>query len=127
MIRCERIAITTDATGAGTATSGPFSGEVVSIRLPSADLAGGGSAIWTLTRQNDGGTILRVTSADGPWQYQPRDAAHTVTGGTTAYSAGNGPVMTHGVPVDSHVVCTVSQAGSAAGPVDVYVYLAEGR
>lgn len=128
MIRCETITMTSGATGAGTVVSKwPLSGEILSIRMSGTALNGlGSTADFTFTRQNDGGTVLAVSNVDAPWQYQPREASHTVTGGTTGYSLGVGPVLTHGVPIDDYLVCVVAQGGSAASAA-AYVYYEDTR
>jgi hypothetical protein len=108
----------------GTATTAyPLTGEIVSIRMGNAGSAvtAGGSADFTFTRLSDGGTVLAVTNVSAPWQYQPREPAHTTTGGTTAYSSGVGPVLTDGVPIADYLVCTIAQGGpSASGTVYIY-------
>lgn len=124
MIRREPIVVTTDAAGAGTALSiGVISGEVVEVRLPAAGaaLTTGGSADFTLTRLHDGGTILAVTNQSAPWQFNPRAAAHSNAGGTTAYGTGVGPVYDGGIPCDDHIRLVVAQGAlSQAGTVYVY-------
>lgn len=75
---------------AGTVDVGPFSGYVSEIRLPNAGtaLTGSGTADFTFTRKDDGGTVLALTDKTAPFSYQPRPVVHTVTGGTTAYTVG---------------------------------------
>ena len=116
MIRCDRITITTGATGAGTVLStAPISGEVLSVRLIGTGLnSSGATADYTFTRKNDGGTILAVTNVDAPWEYHPRDAVHTTTGGTTQYGLSSSNVMTGGIPIDDYMQWVVASAGSAA-------------
>ncbi|MCR4340777.1 MAG: hypothetical protein NUW01_12925 [Gemmatimonadaceae bacterium] len=120
-----QIVVTTGATGAGTASSGePWSGFVVEVRNGGTILDSGGSADYTITRKDDGGTILALTNvAASPWQYQPRPATHTVTGGTTNYAAAVGPVLSpQGVPVDGYVQVVIAQGGtSVSGTLDFYI------
>lgn len=115
MIRCDKITITTGATGAGTVLStAPISGEVLSIRMIGAGLNSAGStADYTFTRQADLGTVLTVSNVDTPWQYQPRESVHTTSGGTTQYGLSSSNVLTNGVPIDDYLQMVVAQAGSA--------------
>lgn len=120
------IPITTDAAGAGTALSvRPLAGEIVEIRLPLAGtaLTTGGSADFTFTRNRDGGTVLAVTDQVAPFQFQPRPAVHSVTGGTTAYAVGVGPVTSPaGVPINDHLKVVIAQGAlSKAGTIFVHV------
>lgn len=109
-----------NAAGGGTFLSvRPISGEILSIRCPGTAL--GGTADFTFTRRADGGTILVVTDGAGPWQYQPRDPTHTLSGGTTFYSAGSSPVGDVGVPIDDHLKCVVAQ-GAASATQSIVVY-----
>ena len=129
MIRCETITITSGATGAGTAVSErPFSGEIVSVRMAQAGtaLTSGGTADFTITRLNDGGTVLAVTNQLAPWQFQPREAAHSITGGTSAYSTGVGPVLTHGPLIDDYLQVVVAQAVPNKS-ANVFVYYEDAR
>lgn len=120
----ETVVVTVDATRGGTATSATVvSGQVVSVRSPSTAWTAGGSADLTITRIEDGGTILAVTDIPaGDFQYQPRNVTHTITGGTTAYANGVGPVLSAtGVPVDGEFKVVVLQAAAnTAGTVHVY-------
>jgi hypothetical protein len=113
VIRKETLVVTADAAGAGTAVSvAPIVGEILSVRL--AGTALGGTADFTLTRDGDGGTVLVVTNGAGPWQYQPREAAHSTAGGTTSYSLGSG-ALTEGVPSADYLRLVVVQAAANAG------------
>lgn len=116
----DTIVITAGASGAGTAySSRPIAGDIISVRL--AGTALGGTADFTLTREGDGGTVLVVTNGQGPWQYQPRDAVHSTSGGTTAYNLGTGPVFTDYIPSADYLKLTVAQAAaSAAGTVFIH-------
>lgn len=121
-----QLAVTTDAAGAGTATTvEPLSGYVSEIRVPLAGtaLTAGGTADFTFTRGKDGGTVLAVSNQLAPWQFQPRPAAHTTSGGTTAYSLGVGPVLDSiGVPIDDYLTVTVAQAAvSQSGTIFIHV------
>lgn len=128
MIRCETITLTTGATGAGTADStAPWSGEILSIAMRGTALnSAGGTADYTFTRVTDGGTVLALTNATAPWQYQPRDFVHTTTGGTTVYGVSASNVITHGIPIDGYLRCVVAQAGSATS-ANVFVYFEDAR
>ena len=125
MIRKEQIVLTTPAGGiAGTATSShPISGRILEVRNPGTGLDSGGTADYTITRNADGGTILALTNVAGPWQYQPRVATHSVTGGTTNYAAGIGPVLDPGgVPCDDYVTVVIAQGGTAASGTIIFHY-----
>ena len=120
--------MTANASGAGTFTMGvPLTGQVVEFRMDNSGTAfapSGGTTNFTFTRVVDGGTILKLTNAKAPFDYYPTPALNSVTGGTTAYATGIGPVVSFGgVPiVASDIQCVVSSAGTAAvGTVFVYM------
>ena len=125
MITMYELAVTTNAWGGGTATSVNLPRcEVVSVRMANAGttITASGTADFTITRVVDGGTILALTDANAPWQYQPSQPAHSVTGGTTAYSLGVGPVYDDGIPLDGQLKVVVAQGGTA-GSGSIYFYL----
>lgn len=119
------VVLSTNATGGGTAQSGaPVSGHVAEVRLASSALLAGGTADLTVTRLHDGGTILKLTNASAaPFQYQPRPAQHTTSGGTTEYAGAVGPVLDPlGVPCDDFLKVVIAQgAQSAAGTLVFHV------
>ena len=121
--------VTTDSAGGFTGTTIPFpSSRVQSIRVNNAGstLTAGGTGDFTFTRTADGGTVLAVSNQAAPWQFQPREALHSTSGGTTAYALGIGPVVdTLGVPVDGSITVDIAQAAvSASGTIFFYL---EGR
>lgn len=121
------IRVETNAFGAGTVVSEmPVSGFILEVRSGAQGTAldSGGTADYTFTRKGDGGTILAVTNQTSPWQYQPRPATHSITGGTTNYAAGVGPVLSPaGVPCDDYVQVVIAQGGtSVAGTVFVHYH-----
>lgn len=119
MIKRESITLTADASGAGTAKSSrPIIGEILSVRC--GGTAFGGTADFTVTREGDGGTVLVATNAAGPWQFQPREAAHTTSGGTTSYSVGSG-VLTENIPSADYLKIVVAQAApSSSGVIHIH-------
>ncbi len=124
------VEVTSGADGAGTATTPyPISGEVVEIRVPNdgTALMSGGTADLTVTRDTDGGTVFAGVNLTPPFQYAPRPAVHTTTGGTTNYAAGVGPVLDPaGVPVDDYLTVVVAQ-GLATKSATVYIHVREGN
>lgn len=123
------LSITTDAAGAGTATTpAPVNGWVLEVRMANAgtSLTVGGSADFTVTRLVDGGTIWAESNVSAPFVRSPRPAQHTTAGGTTSYATGIGPVLDpRGVPVDDYAQIVVAQGAlSASGTVYLFV---EGR
>lgn len=119
-IREREMTLAVDAAGGGTFLSDrPIEGEILSIRCGGTAL--GGTADFTFTRRADGGTVLAVTNGAAPWQYQPREASHTLTGGTTAYNAGVGPVGDMGVPIADYLKCVVAEGTpNASQTVQIY-------
>ena len=122
----EQITVTTNSGGSASGQSSrPFSGRILSIRMPNAGTALGGTADWTFTRQVDGGTILALTDGVAPWQYSPRVPIHTTTGGTTAYSVGGQSVWDpEGIEIDGYLAWSVVQA-TASATATVYVYVCD--
>ncbi len=110
------MAITTDAAGsANFKTPQPLSGEILSIRLDGTALNQGGTADMLLRRAGDNGTILSLTDFTSPWQFQPRDTLHTLSGGSAL------PASSAGVPIDGYLECIVGSArGSAQATVHIY-------
>lgn len=122
----EQITFTTDGAGAADVVSKrPVTGRVVEVRVPNAGttwMGNGATADFTLTRNEDGGTVLALTNGSAPFSYHPSVGLHTTVAGTSAYATGVGPVLEHGVPCDGHIRCVVAQAQfSKAGTVHVYV------
>lgn len=72
--------------------------------------ASGGTTDFVITRVTDGGTIIAITDISAPFTRQPRDAVHTTSAGTTAYTLGVGPQLTEGVPVFGSISVAVAQA-----------------
>lgn len=117
------LAVTTDAAGAGTATSPrAISGEVLGVRMDNAGTAvtTGGTADFTFTKSPDGGTILALTNAEAPFEYRVGQQLYTTAGGSVIYAAGTA-VYTEGVPVFGTVTMTVAQGAASAGGT-VYLY-----
>jgi hypothetical protein len=124
------IPISAGTTGDGTATTfRPLCGHVVEFRVGTLGTAlnNSGSTDWTVTRVEDGGTILSAANQTAPFQYQPRNAVHTSSAGTTAYGLGQSPVFVDpGIPVDGYVQVVVAQAGTVAKAGTVHLYVQEG-
>ena len=96
-------------------TPRPFQGEILSIRLDGTLLNSGSTADFLMKRVDDGGTILSLTDFTSPWEYQPRQTQHTLTGGS-ALSASSDGIM-----VDGYIECFVTSAKvSATATVHVY-------
>ena len=110
MIRCEHIRITVDGTGAGTVVTPPIIGDIVAVANPGTAL--GGTADYTLTRRNDGGTVWAAQNAPGPFQYAPVSVLHS---GTTVAGTASG------VPSASHLQLVVGSATPSASG-DLYLY-----
>lgn len=99
------IAVTTDAAGAGTASTRAIRGEIVKIRAPlaaTAISAAGGTTDWKFVDAFNGSTILNLTDVNAPWERQPVVETHTVTGGTA------GTAAFPGSPVGGTVTMTVA-------------------
>lgn len=116
-MRRYQLSVTTDATGAGTATTlYPLTGYVTEIRYGGTVLNRGGSATYTFTRPDDGGTILALPATNGPWQSDPRGNTST-TGGVVS-----GTAVAGGVPVDGYIrLVTAAAAFSVTDTVNIYV------
>ena len=124
-MRCATITLKTNAAGAGTAQSTyPISGEIMCIRYPTG-LLSTGTVDYTFTRMSDGGTVLALTDKPSPWEFCPRMAASTTTGGTTAYNTGVGPVVTDQGPVCDDYLQVVVGSGAPNQTDRIYVYYEE--
>lgn len=117
-------AVTTDASGNGTATSIPSNGLIYEVRVPlagTAMLGAGATATVALTRGFDGGTVASFSSCAANIQRAVGLGLYTNSGGTTAYALGIGPVVSPGVPFNGTVTCTVTGAQpSKSGTVYAY-------
>ena len=89
--------------------------------------ASAGTTDLTITRVEDGGTVLAVSNVTPPFQYQPRRAVHSDTGGTTAYALGIGPVVDAGagIPIDGYLSVVWAQGTTTAGTATLWVYVRE--
>lgn len=107
-INFQSVAITTDSSGAGTASfPRPINGYVLEVRSNAASYAAG--ADFTITRKGAmGGTIIAITNNIGPWQYQPRADLHTTGAGTATAGTAFGLI-----PVSGEVQVVVAQGGNA--------------
>lgn len=117
MIRCEVLVGTVSASAANAAgtftTLRPILGEIIEIRNPGAAL--GATADYTLTRGNDGGTILSALDYAAPWTNRP---SPTLNNGTAAAGTATSGV---GIPCAGHLTMTVGSAvASTAGTFFIY-------
>ena len=115
-VRREAISITGPA---GTAVSTrPISGEIMEVRVNTTNLSTdpAGSADFTITRLDGGGTIAALTDQSPPFQHAVRQTAKTNTGGT---AVGN-PAQLEPIPCDGHVRVVVAQAGTATDDVHIF-------
>lgn len=115
--------VTTDAAGAGTASSVSIQGECTELRIPNAGtamLGTGSTATVSLTRALDGGTIFRTTAGSAPFSERFGQQLFTQTGGSAIFAAGTAEFV-DGVPVFGTVTCVVSGAqASKSGTVYMY-------
>lgn len=108
------LGMTLGTAGGGTVSSTePVWGEVSEVRY-NGGTAFLGIGTVTITRQNDGGTILAGSTGNGTWSYAPRQTVSTRTLGSVGADAM--------IPVDGYLTMVVTGGGSAAsGTVEVYV------
>lgn len=119
MIR-EPIALTLNSAGGGTVqTSRPLWGEVSEVRY-NGGTAFIGTGTVTITRKDDGGTILAGAPGSGTWNFEPRQDSHTPTLGTVTYDGTN--IVNDRIPLDGYMQVVVLGGGSAAtGVIQVYI------
>ena len=104
--------------------------EILEVRLPNSGTVianSGGTTDFTLTRLSDGGTVLAVSNVAAPFEYHPRRAVHSDTGGTTAYATGVGPVVDAGggIPIDDHLQVVWAQGSAAGGTANLWIHIRE--
>ena len=105
------LTITTDAVGSGTATTlQPLTGYIDEVRHGGTTLAG--TATYTFTRNEDGGTVLSYVATVNPWSRAPRQAVHTNLAGAALAGATGGSALADRVPVDGYVTLVVANGGS---------------
>lgn len=117
MIRCETIVGTVSASAANAAgtftTLRPIVGEIIQIRNQGTSF--GSTADYTLTRQNDGGTVLSAVDYAGPWTNSP---SPVLNNGTALAGTATSGV---GIPCASHLTLTIGSAvASAVGTISIY-------
>lgn len=118
-IQVVSIPVTTDASGAGTATTRAIRGEIVKLRAPlaaTAITAAGGTTDWTFVDSHNGSTVLSLTNTNAPWERHPGVEIHNATGGTA------GTALWPGSPVGGTVTMTVA-AGQPSKSGTVFLYL----
>ena len=113
-IRNQSVAITTDASGAGTAvTPRPVIGEIYEIRTNAAQFSA--TADTTVTRNGAyGGTVATISNNIGPYTVSPRFDAVTTAG------AGGSAVAQ--VACDNYLTFTVAQGGSVTSGTIYVIY-----
>lgn len=118
-IQVVSIPVTTDASGAGTASTRTIRGEIVKLRAPlaaTAISAAGGTTDWTFVDEFNGGTLINVANTNAPWERQPGVEIHNASGGTA------GTALWPGVSVGGTVTLTVANGQpSKAGTVILHV------
>lgn len=109
-----RLGMTLNDAGGGTCTSdAPVWGDIAEVRY-NGGTAFVGLGTVTITRAEDGGTVLAGSTGNGTWSYAPVQTTHTRA------LAAAGTVSD--IPVDGYLRMVVTGGGSAAsGTVDVYV------
>ena len=113
MIRRLDVSVTTDSAGAGTVQTPVIAGLIREIRYNGTTLNNSGSADYTLTRKEAGGTILALSNTDGPWQRAPYQDAHT--------TAGAGGTVIAPIPVAEQLqVVVAAAAASATDTIRIY-------
>jgi hypothetical protein len=108
--------VTTDTLGSANFKSlSPLHGEILSVRLDGTALNLNGTADFLLRKSDDRGTILALSDFTSPWEIQPRQTLHTISGGSALPASGTG------IPVDGYLECIVGSAKPSASAV-VHVY-----
>lgn len=113
------IPVTTDAAGAGTASTRAIRGEIVKVRAPlaaTAISATGGTTDWKFVDAFNGSTVLTVDNTNAPWERHPVVETHTAAGGTA------GTATFPGSPVGGTVTMTVAN-GQPSKSGTVFLYL----
>ncbi len=119
----ERIEITTDASGAATAYSRPFSGRLAGLYV---DNGAGGSALaatadLTITVEETGAPVLTITDLSADAWYAPGIPVYG-TSGTAALYAGGGTAVLSPLPIDGRIKIVLSQGGATkTGYITAYV------
>ena len=119
-VRVETIPLSTNGSGAGSATA-ELQGEILEIVNPSTALNAGTATLdITVARAADSQTILAVSDTDGPWRRAPRQATHATDGSASLY-ADTGEPVEGPIPVSGEITVTVAQGGaSKSGSLLVY-------
>lgn len=114
------LVVSCDASGNGSVTSDrQLDGYIVEATAfnGGTTITVGGTTDFTFTRASDGGTLFQLLNHQAPFCSYPARNLVNVTGGTTAYALGIGPVVEAGVPVSGYVTMSVSSGrvnGAAA-------------
>lgn len=120
-IRHQSVAITTDASGAGTATTArPVNGKIYEIRNNAAGF--GSSGTITVTRKEYGGTVAVITGTLGPFSVAPGIPVYDASGNKSLYSTSAGGTVVRTPVSDQPLTVTIGTGGSVVSGTIFIVY-----
>lgn len=104
------VAITTDASGDGTAYTPVVTGRVISIRYVKTDYADGVTVAITAEATGEG--IWSEAAVNASATRAPRAATHSILGAAALYAAGGAAVLDHVVVAKDRIKIVVSAGGN---------------
>lgn len=120
-IRHQAVAITTDASGAGTATTAaPVQGKIYEIRNNAAGFSSAGTI--TVTRKGYGGTVATITGTLGPFSVAPGIPVYDSAGNKSLYSTSTGGTVVREPVSDQYLTVTIGSGGNAVSGTIYVIY-----
>lgn len=113
-VRHQKVALTTDSLGAGTATfAEPINGIVRQVRVNAVQYSA--TADYTLKMDSSvgGGTIAYMPNTNGPFQWTPGIPVYDDAGNKSLYSSATGGTVTAAPYCVGYAQVIVAQGGNA--------------
>jgi hypothetical protein len=113
-VRHQKVAITTDSLGAGTATTAePINGIIRQVRVNAVQYSA--TADYSITQASavGGGTLAYMANSNGPWQITPGIPVYDDAGNKSLYSSATGGTVTAAPYCVGYATVTVAQGGNA--------------
>lgn len=108
-MKVEKLTITTDASGDGSASTGQLNGYLQKIRYAKTDYADG---VDFTVSDHTGETLFTGTNVNASASYHPTEDSVDETGATRVYAAA-GEAVAAAIPVAGPLTVTVAQGGNA--------------
>lgn len=121
-MRRHEIPIILDGSGtADTESTVPLCGTIAEIRCSSTGLDNESKTDITITRRDDGGSVLKLTNIGAPWSKVPQQPVVNQEGAAALYAVAGAAVLEE-IPIDGYLRIQVAE-GKANGKATIYVFV----